>query len=219
MKRQLILTRDGSHTLYQAELDEHYHSVHGAIQESEHVFIRNGLEYLQNEQPRIFEVGFGTGLNALLSSLYSIEKNVKLEYATIEKYPLDKTMVKQLNYYDLLGRNSRELFEEIHRIPWGRYFELYESFRLKKIKGDFIQCEITEKFDIIYFDAFAPDKQPELWSKKVFRKVYDMLTIPGVMVTYSAKGSVKRSLKSTGFRVENLQGPPGKREMIRALKE
>jgi tRNA U34 5-methylaminomethyl-2-thiouridine-forming methyltransferase MnmC len=218
MKRKLILTRDGSHTLYQENLDEHYHSVHGAMQESRHVFIDNGLAYFQKEQLKIFEVGFGTGLNALLSSLYSEEKQLNIDYSAIEKYPLETTWIDQLNYQKILGKNAKSIFEKIHQAPWGDYFPISETFNLKKTEFDFIQYNTSETFDLVYFDAFAPDKQPELWSEIVFTKLYTFLNAPGVFVTYSAKGVIKRRLQASGFKVEKLPGPPGKREMIRALK-
>ncbi len=218
--RILKETMDGSHTLYQPELDEHYHSTKGALQESMHVFIKNGYGYFDtNKDLQILEVGFGTGLNALLTLSENRKTSRNVCYTGIEKYPLPPEIIVKLNYVKCFqGAYADELFE-MHNSIWGDWQEFPGSFFLKKLKVDLLNFQTTEQFNLIYFDAFAPDKQPELWSEEVFKQCYEILIDGGVLVTYSAKGLIKRRLKHIGFEVEILPGPPGKREMIRALKQ
>jgi tRNA U34 5-methylaminomethyl-2-thiouridine-forming methyltransferase MnmC len=217
--RILKETMDGSHTLYQPDLDEHYHSTKGALQESLHVFIKNGYDFFNiNTELHILEVGFGTGLNALLTLAENRKLSRKVWYTGIEKHPLPKATIEKLNYVTYLHEVSvGELFQ-MHDAVWGHWQSFHGEFYLKKIEVDLLDFQTTEGFDLIYFDAFAPDKQPELWSEEVFNLCYQILKTAGVLVTYSAKGLIKRRLKHVGFEVETLTGPPGKREMIRALK-
>lgn len=211
---QIFATEDGSNSLYLPEFDETYHSRHGAIQESMHVFIENGLKSINKKNIKILEFGFGTGLNALMTLINSKEKQI--EYAGVEKFPLDIPLLNQLNY----AKNKEEhaLFEKIHSVDWNKKAVITDDFSLEKIKSDFINFQSNEKFDIIYFDAFAPRVQPELWTKEVFEKVFSLLSKGGILVTYCAKGAVKRTLKEVGFEVIKLPGPPGKREMTKAVK-
>ena len=220
---KIIRTEDNSHTLYHQELNETYHSFHGAIQESKHVFIAKGLEYFlsanSTHKAHIFEVGFGTGLNALLSYLYALNGKVELEYDTIEAYPLQKEVYEALNYpLELNDENAPHIFKEIHKCEWGRKVTLDKFFHLMKIHGKLDEWNDSGHYDVIFYDAFAPSKQPEMWSKELMAKMFEALRPNGVLVTYCAKGQLKRDLKEVGFRVETLDGPPGKKEMVRALK-
>ena len=218
MEVKRILTEDGSDTLYVPGLDETYHSTHGAIQESTHVFIKNGLEYYQGEHHasklRILEFGFGTGLNALLTLLNS--QGTAISYHSLEKYPVDLSSASQLNYGALLA--DPDAFKEIISSSWNKWVPISDNFRLFKQEIDFLDFEPEETFDIIYFDAFAPSKQPELWSIDILEKCYRALAPQGIFVTYSAKGQLRRDLQELGFKVERLPGPPGKFEMLRATK-
>jgi len=217
MQPELIITQDGSHSLYRSDLDEHYHSIYGAVQESMHVFIRNGLNTIGKTNIQIFEMGFGTGLNALLTLLKTQEENRKVKYYTIEKYPLSKEITDQLNYTTFLCPSAPGHLKSLHDAEWG--FDVYlNHFMLNKINGDILQTQIPTGNDLVYYDAFAPDKEPDLWSENLFRKIYDSMTDGAVFVTYSAKGEVRRKLLSCGFRVEKLPGPPGKIHMLRARK-
>ncbi|RLD22275.1 MAG: methyltransferase [Bacteroidetes bacterium] len=217
---KLIKTEDGSHSLYVKELDETYHSNHGAIQESNHIFIKAGFDYVLSNHPNlphinILEFGFGTGLNALLTAKRSSNEG-KVIYETLEKYPLPQDITQELNYGKILGDET--LFEKILSAEWEDAIEISASFLLKKIKVDFRDFSSSPKYHLIYFDAFAPNKQPNLWAKPIFEKCYDLLIPGGAMVTYSAKGQFKRDLKAIGFEVESLPGPPGKFEITRAIK-
>lgn len=203
---KVITTSDGSHSLLNTELDETYHSRHGAVQESMHVFIRNGLDHLPLDEVNIFEVGFGTGLNALLAAL----SNRKINYTSVEAFPLEESVYSQLNY------EPKDLLIELHRNQ-----QLTTSnFKLTKIHATLQSISIpTNEFNIVFFDAFAPSKQPEMWELPMIEKVCNALTPGGLFVTYCAKGQLKRDLKSLGMEVETLAGPPGKKEMVRGTKK
>lgn len=224
MLHEIIITKDNSHTIYLPHLNEHYHSIYGAIQESKHVFIKNGLEYFLNAQPceiKILEVGFGTGLNALLSGLKSTAiPETTIYYTSVELNPLPEDVVRQLNYAELAEENetAQNIFKKIHAAAWNEAVTINNNFVLHKIHGSIQQVQLLENYHIIYFDAFAPEKQAEMWTIEVFQKLFNHMLPGGVLVTYCAKGIVKRTLRSAGFVVEALQGPPGKREMIRAFK-
>lgn len=215
---EIIPTKDGSHTLKNTELKETYHSIHGALQESLHVFMQHGLEFKiaqSVEAISVLEVGFGTGLNAWLTAKRVAGKSVS--YTSLESYPLDETIWSQLNY----ATNSvdQNLFEKIHTAVWNQMVSITPDFQLHKINQTIQQVVLPgSQFDLVYFDAFAPDKQPEMWQPAIFNKVMQAMKPGAVLVTYCAKGQVKRDLKSVGLRVEALTGPPGKREMIRATK-
>ncbi|MFO8234201.1 MAG: tRNA (5-methylaminomethyl-2-thiouridine)(34)-methyltransferase MnmD [Bacteroidales bacterium] len=218
MERKIITTEDGSHTLYQPELKEYYHSVHGAIQESKHVFIDNGLHYTHIDPVNILEIGFGTGLNAILTCLDALQNQRLTDYTAIEKYPLDSEVIDQLNYTNFFDSQGAELFNTIHRAKWGTPKMITSLFSITKYRADFTGVDISGTYDIVFFDAFAPEKQPDMWSMENFSRLFLALNDKGVLVTYSAKGLVKRRLEEVGFRVVKLPGPPGKREMIRAEK-
>ncbi|MRR19611.1 SAM-dependent methyltransferase [bacterium] len=218
MNPELKITQDGSHTLYVPSLDEHYHSHFGAITESKHIFINAGLASLPVGMVSILEVGFGTGLNALLTAVYAGEHKIAVNYTSLEKYPLDPEIVSHLNYGALSGTHGQELFDAIHSAPWGTAVRITEWFSLNKILSDLTIDGPEGLYDLIYYDAFGPDKQPEMWTMEVMSRIA-AITRPGsVLVTYSAKGSLKRMLKALGFEVTLLPGPPGKRVMTRAVK-
>ncbi|MDG5798879.1 tRNA (5-methylaminomethyl-2-thiouridine)(34)-methyltransferase MnmD [Marinilabiliaceae bacterium ANBcel2] len=212
-------SKDGSSTLYRADINEHYHSIHGAISESLHVFINSGYKLFSNrEQLSILEVGFGTGLNAYLTLLNKNESQA-LFYHAIEKYPLPIELIRKINYPDILNeREGANLFFTLHNSQWNRVVSLDNSFSLKKSEIDLINLKSDKSYNLIYFDAFAPDKQPEMWSEDLFSLLFSMMSDGGVLVTYCCKGVVRRRLLSVGFYVEKIAGPHGKREMLRAFK-
>jgi tRNA U34 5-methylaminomethyl-2-thiouridine-forming methyltransferase MnmC len=200
------------------DLNETYHSKHGAIQEANHVFIDAGLGYFKKECLTVLEVGFGTGLNTLLTNIYAENNSMYIDYTGIEFYPLENKIIKQLNYVDLIKKATVEQFSNIHNLKWNESSQVSKYFNLTKLNQSIAALEEVNKYDVVYFDAFGPEVQPEMWSKSIFKKIYDSLKENGILVTYCAKGSVKRTLKEVGFMVENLPGPPGKREMTRAIK-
>jgi len=218
---KIITTADGSHSLFNEELNETYHSVHGAIQESLHVFIKSGLQYvLEKRSPlpiSIFEVGFGTGLNALLTLQYLRGHRQGVNYTAIEHSPLGEEIWSKLNYASLLNLGAE--YKGLHYSEWGRPHALTSNFNLLKLNNSLQQVELSkESLDLVYYDAFAPSKQPELWSTDVLGKFFEALKPGGVLVTYCAKGQLKRDLNALGLVVETLAGPPGKKEMVRAVK-
>ncbi|MGC1392603.1 MAG: tRNA (5-methylaminomethyl-2-thiouridine)(34)-methyltransferase MnmD [Bacteroidales bacterium] len=215
---QLVNTADGSHTIYVPGIDEHYHSIYGAVQESAFIFIKNGFEFCKANPVSILEIGFGTGLNALLTAVRSINGSREVNYTSIEKYPLDCKITNSLNHYEFAGEKGKEIFSLIHSVPWNISVNIFKYFNLKKIESDFTKVQPSGKYDLIYFDAFGPDKQPEMWTSERFSGISSVTNKDGILVTYSAKGEVKRNLKACGFDVTLLQGPPGKRQMIRAVK-
>jgi tRNA U34 5-methylaminomethyl-2-thiouridine-forming methyltransferase MnmC len=215
---KIVLTGDGSHTIYIPELDEHYHSVNGAVQESEFIFIKEGFDYCRQDPVNIFEVGFGTGLNALLTALRAGEEDRNVFYTAVEKYPLDRNIISSLNYPEFTHRDSSKLFELIHSSEWGSKVSITRNFNLMKIKGDLQTDPFGGPYNLIYFDAFGPDKQPGMWTRDIFSKISLATLKNGVFVTYSAKGDVRRNLIDAGFSVTLLPGPPGKRQIIRAIK-
>jgi tRNA U34 5-methylaminomethyl-2-thiouridine-forming methyltransferase MnmC len=217
MMLELLKTSDGSHTIFVPELNEHYHSVHGAVQESALVYIRNGLEFCSADPLSVFEVGFGTGLNALLTATAASVSKRTIKYTSIEKFPVPDHLLHQLNHTSFAGEKAGEIFDKIHKAKWGEFEKITGNFHLRKMICDLVSDPVEGEYDLIYFDAFGPDKQPEIWTPEVFKKISDITLAGGVFVTYSAKGTVKRLLKSNGFKVELLPGPPGKREMIRAI--
>lgn len=218
MIRTLSLTGDGSHTLFVPELDEPYHSAHGAIQESRHVFISQGLHTLNLSTLRILELGFGTGLNALLTLAESIIMDLEIYYHTVEKYPLKEHEYSKLNHEQFLDLVPNGTLDLMHQCPWGEKVQISERFVLYKEVADFRSMKLPPQFDLVYFDAFSPDKQPELWSDQVFGVIARVCGPGAVLVTYSSKGVVRRTLGSCGFNVSKVPGPPGKREMTRAVK-
>ncbi|MCB0699784.1 MAG: tRNA (5-methylaminomethyl-2-thiouridine)(34)-methyltransferase MnmD [Chitinophagaceae bacterium] len=220
MNRTLLRTADGSATIHIEEMNVTYHSRHGAVQESMHVFINAGLVYYCNARPEkkelnIFEMGMGTGLNVLLTADHAVEHDLNIYYETLELHPLSNEETALLDY----GTYVKTDIHTIHNATWNSPVKLIERFTLKKVKQSLIEYRTPELFDIIYFDAFAPTAQPELWTEDIFHKMYGKLTQGGVLVTYCSKGDVRRAMIAAGFTVDKIQGPPGKREMLRATKQ
>ncbi|MDR1623671.1 MAG: tRNA (5-methylaminomethyl-2-thiouridine)(34)-methyltransferase MnmD [Tannerellaceae bacterium] len=215
-KLSIQLTADGSHTLFVPEIDEHYHSVNGAIQESYHVFIKAGWQQAPKGNVRIVEIGFGTGLNALLTLLCA---DVPVEYYTVEPEPLPLDTIRLLNYAEILCPGKEELFLALHTAAWDTPVKISSLFTLYKIRGDGNTCTLPGNAGLVYFDAFAPDKQPGMWNPAIFRRLYEAMAEGGILTTYCAKGSVRRMMQEAGYSVERIAGPPGKREMLRATKQ
>ncbi len=218
MKRELRVTEDGSHTIYVSDLDEPYHSIRGAIQESRHVFIEQGFNRIERSRVRILEIGFGTGLNALLTYTAAAKKGSGIYYYAVEKYPLDQDEFTQINHEKQIPGCPPGIYMQMHEAPWGEEIYLTDRFSLFKEHADFSEMAPPGGFDLVYFDAFDPQKQPHLWTEEIFYKIRQLTDQGGILVTYSAKGSVRRALVSCGFHVEKVPGPPGKREMIRATR-
>lgn len=222
MELKIINTLDGSNTLLVEEMGEHYHSTYGAINESMHVYISNGLKPKidKNNDIKVLEIGFGTGLNTFLTYIESYNKNVLIDYTTIEPFPVDTKLIEQLNYPNIISNSFFEKeFSQIHYAVWNQKIVLSPKFSLLKIKNKLEDVELIDNtYDVVYFDAFAPDFQPELWSSTIFEKVFKTMKSNAILMTYSAKGSVKRALKSAGFSVFGIAGPIGKREITKALK-
>ncbi len=213
-------TKDGSHTLFVPELNEHYHSSFGAVQESLHVFIHAGLHYFNKPKQRlsIFEAGFGTGLNALLTLQFMADKSIK--YTSVEAYPVDDETILKLNYPELCDfADAGQIFSKLHQARWDVDTKITSEFVLKKIRADIRSMVLPKnEFDLIYYDAFAPNVQPELWTEEIFAKLFSAMSPGGILVTYSSKGLVKQNLRKSGFEVQRLTGPPGKRHILRASK-
>jgi tRNA U34 5-methylaminomethyl-2-thiouridine-forming methyltransferase MnmC len=228
MQPTLITTADGSHSLYVKDLDEHYHSIHGALQESKHVFIETGLKYLNSKNSsalNILEIGFGTGLNAILTLLEAEKLNISVNYTSLEAYPLSIELVNELNYSALISESEKleekpilEIFKKLHDSTWENENKISNHFTIQKLKNTLQEITFVKKFDLIYFDAFGPRVQPEMWTEELFSKIFAATNEQGCLVTYCAKGEVKRTLKKVGYMVETLPGPPRKREMVRGTK-
>jgi len=244
MQRTLKITSDGSHTLYVPELEEHYHSIHGAVQESNHVFIGAGLKEVISRQSlvigqesiKILEVGMGTGLNVLLTLLEGEKTGLlsphppkspqrgnflAIEYTAIEAFPLEKEIYSALNYSSVIpDEKAGPVLYSIHSSAWNTPIDINHGFTLLKVNEKLENIVLGDnKFNLVYFDAFAPEVQPELWPEAIFKKIYNAMAPNGILVTYCCKGDVKRAMKTAGFTIEKLPGPPGKREMLRAKKE
>lgn len=223
MERKIITTSDGSKTIQITEWNEQYHSLHGALQEALHVFIHTGLHYfveLCDTRPiHILEIGFGTGLNAILTQIEAEKHSISIAYTGIEAYPVETAEIEQLNYPDSISDCDVAVFSKIHNTAWDDFHEISKYFKLKKEKKCFEDIDFHSKFDIIYFDAFGARVQPELWTEDIFQCMFNALRPNGILVTYAAKGSVRRAMQAVGFIVERLPGPPGKREMLRAQKK
>ena len=224
MQRKLIITGDGSHSVQVPEWQVSYHSIHGAIRESLHVYIEAGLKHWLHQHPTatdcfIFEMGFGTGLNALLTMLEAQQPGQKITYESAEAYPLETTIIDALNYCDALQRpDLKETFHLMHSSPWNIAVPVTANFTLKKVQIDLLDYSTGQPVDLIYYDAFAPTAQPALWTTAVFQQLFNMLAPGGILVTYCSKGAVRRAMEAARFTVEKLPGPPGKREMLRARR-
>lgn len=227
MKREVVITADGSSTIHLPEWDEQYHSKHGAIQEAYHVFIKHGLQYFydselvsdSNNNISIFEIGFGTGLNAFITLLEAEKLTKQINYFGVEGYPILSDEISQLNYpKQLKAEKNESLFKMLHEVSWEEKHEITKHFYLTKQHKYFSEIKEKDIYNLIYFDAFGARVQPELWTETIFKKMYEALQKNGVLVTYAAKGSVRRAMQAVGFKVEKLPGPPGKREMLRATK-
>ena len=218
-------TADGSLTLFVPDLDEHYHSTNGAVQESRHVYIDSGLihyihtnDLLKNldekgikKEIKLLEFGFGTGLNTYLTALEAEKQQIKISYVALEKFPLPQEITSQLNY----AQENQSLFQRIHQSGWGIPVSITPYFGLQKIAIDFLEFDFSGRYDVVYYDAFAPDKQPEVWSQEIFNKLFSSMNTGGILTTYCAKGNIRRMMQQAGFWVERIPGASGKREMLR----
>jgi len=219
VKKELVETADGSKTLYIPNFDEHYHSVHGALSEAQHVYVKHGLKSTTKTKLSILEMGFGTGLNAFLTCLENRVLQKEIKYTALEPYPLSYDLANELEYVGLAGFEDEEfVFKQIHQCSWANVHTIEQYFTLQKLETTIQNFMFHNTFDLVYYDAFAPKVQPELWTEAIFAKVFSAMNVGAILVTYCAKGYVKRNLKSVGFKVESLEGPPGKREMTRAKK-
>ena len=216
MYSELLITSDGSHTLFMPEIDECYHSTHGAIQESRHIFIDVGLKNCLKDDICVLEVGFGTGLNAFLALVEAERSEKMIHYIALEKYPVDVEKAIQLNYPEKIDSDKQHIFNLLHTSSWNEPVEITSYFTLHKIETDFTQYIHSQKYDVVFFDAFSPEKQPEMWSVEQFEKLYKTCNFGAILTTYCAKGIVRRAMQVAGFKVERLPGPPGKREILRA---
>ena len=222
MKKEIVITKDGSNSIYLPQMDEHYHSINGSIAESEHIFIQTGLAevYKSLDSISILEIGMGTGLNVLTSYEFQRKNDLTINYWGVEAFPLDWDLLQDLNYSNfLVSEESSQIFKKIHDLPWNASAQLADRFTLNKIEAKIHEIELPIYFDLVYFDAFAPVKQEDMWTGEIFKKIYDSMNNGGVLVTYCVKGVVRRRLQSIGFEIEKLPGPiGGKREILRARK-
>lgn len=218
-QREILQTGDGSKTLFLPQLKEQYHSRFGAIAESEHIYIRHGLLDRNLTKVSVFEVGFGTGLNAMLSFLAARKNGLILRYSSIELYPLTHSEYDQLGHIALLDPAGRNLLKEILQSPWNKEIRIDSCFSILKIQHDILRYIPESRYDVVYFDAFAPSIQPALWSDMVFRKIFAAMNEGGILSTYSSNTKVQRTLRDAGFSISKLPGPPGKREILQAIKK
>lgn len=219
---KIVKTDDGSHTIFSDQFGVHYHSTFGAIQESRHIFLEAGFKYLSKKRKNvsILEVGFGTGLNALLTAIESEKSNIIVDYIGIEAFPLDSDTINELNYHSLIDFSlAKDYFLRLHKVDEATSNLIHNNFKFQFIVNRLESVNLKpSSFDVVYFDAFDPEIQPELWTEQIFTKLFDVMNKGGVLVTYSCKGIVKRALKAAGFSIEKLPGPIGKREILRATK-
>lgn len=218
MQSELRITEDGSHTLFVPAIDECYHSTHGAVQESQHIFIDAGLKKCNKSTIRVLEIGFGTGLNTFLTLVEAERSRLEIQYTTLEKYPVEVSKALLLNYPEEIDSDKRSFFELLHTSSWNEQVQINPTFSLTKVEADFTNYKFTEKYDVIYFDAFSPEKQPEMWTEELFKTLFLQCNNAAILTTYCAKGVVRRAMQAAGFVVERLAGPPGKREILRGLK-
>lgn len=226
MKRKIITTADGSKTIQIEDWNEQYHSVHGAINEANHVYLKQGLHYFYSElisqsssqEIAILEIGFGTGLNAFLTLIEAESNKLNIDYVGVEAYPISTEEINALNYPELVSDDRQLDFDKLHTTKWETSVKISEYFNLKKEKKFFKEIKNISEFDVVYFDAFGPRVQPQLWTEEIFEIMYKAMKPNSVLTTYSSMGSAKRAMKSVGFEVERLDGPPNKRHMLRAIK-
>ncbi len=220
MKHEIIITQDGSTSIYIPELDETYHSKFGAIQEAKHVFIKNGLDLFEDgSEISILEIGFGTGLNAIITLLEAEKRQLKINYVGVEAYPVAANEIVQLNYVTQLEAPEKQVcFEFIHACEWEKEIAITPYFSITKRKQFFSDIKDKNLFDLIYFDAFGFPVQPELWNETIFKIMYDALKEKGILTTYACRTSIKKAMQFVGFETLKLPGAPGKREMLRAIK-
>ncbi|NOU18902.1 MAG: tRNA (5-methylaminomethyl-2-thiouridine)(34)-methyltransferase MnmD [Bacteroidales bacterium] len=215
---RIISTKDGSDTLYSELYNAHYHSMNGAIQESLHVFIKNGFDYVSLDKISVLEIGFGTGLNAMLTASSAMMNRRLTKYTGIDICALDENILLNLNYNSILNTQNIENWDKIIKAKWNKEICINDFFYLKKVNTDFISYNLTDRYNLVYFDAFAPDDQPEMWTFDIFKKLYQVTEYEGILITYCSKGIVKQALREAGYIVSRLPGPPGKRHMVRAVK-
>lgn len=216
MKREILITSDGSSTIHLPDWDEQYHSKNGSINESYHVFIESGLKQVEAKEVSILEIGFGTGLNCFITFL---ETKRAINYFGVEAYPVTPEEIEKMNFISILdAEKDSAVFQKMHQVSWGEKHKITNSFSLEKRKQFFEDIDDEDAFNLIYFDAFGARVQPQLWTEEIFLKMFTALKENGILVTYSAKGSARRAMQAVGFTVERLPGPPGKREMLRARK-
>lgn len=220
MRREIIITGDGSVTIYLPDMNENYHSKFGAITEARHVFINNGLALTEGRPVAILEIGFGTGLNAFITYAETLKSGQVINYTGVEAYPVAREEARQMNYASELetGDKGKAVFEAMHTAPWGEAVVINDKFTLTKQQKFFHEINDVEIYDLIYFDAFGYPVQPELWSEEIFFKMYAALKPGGILVTYACRSVIKNNMKAVGFLTEKLPGPPGKREMLRGIK-
>lgn len=230
LTREIVTTEDGSSTIFLPEWNESYHSKHGAIQEANHVFIQNGLALMKEKQAiSILELGFGTGLNVLMSALFAKNNEWSLRYTSLEKFPVLEQEFSGLNYAEAIRKldpekavdstQMQQLYRTIMQTEWHHFQEIQPNFQLKKVETDFFAFEYpSETYDLVYFDAFGARVQPELWTENMFEKIYGSMKKDGVLTTYASNGNARRAMIAVGFQVEKRPGPPGKREMLIAIK-
>ncbi len=217
-KRKIVETEDGSSSIFSEEINEHYHSIHGARNESQHVFIDYGIAQLKdNKLLRVLEVGYGTGLNALLTAIYALENKIKVEYSAVEAFPLSKEISRSLAFAK--ENSEKNLYFDIVEAEWNKLVSIHDSFKINKIDKRIQDCNFEKDFfDIVYFDAFSPEAQPEMWTKEIFSKITNSMKTNSLLTTYSVKGEVKRNLKACGMQIKKCPGPKGKREILNAFK-
>ena len=215
-----MITEDGSQTIYLPEMDEHYHSTHGAVNESVHVYIEQGLLKTTKREISILEIGFGTGLNAYLTYCFAQERDLLIEYYCLEKYPLSEQEYSLLNYPEQVFPEHAHIFKRIHEVEWNSLVPIAENFKLKKLHADLLSFDFHEipQVDLVYYDAFAPSKQPAMWTDQILHKVAATVSTDGILVTYCARGTVRRALSDAGFTMERIPGPKGKKEILRGKK-